>query len=224
MLIKNITNRWAAAAIHLAISLLVLGVLLIVITQYWYPGVFINMGGYQGIKIVAGVDIVLGPLLTLIVYNVKKKSLKLDLIAIASCQILALAGGMYLVHNERPMIQLITDRGLEIITYGETKNHSINYKKLDSSLPAFFYLQLPDNDSDIRLARTAGEFLGEPLEYRYDLYKLPQHGLDTTMKTIVDKLPFDQGLECYWMPVVSDHWSGDACVDLELGAIATRST
>lgn len=223
MIINTITSRWVAAGIHLAISLIVLGILLIVITQYWYPGVFIHIGGYQGIKIVAGVDIVLGPLLTLIIYNTQKKSLKFDLAAIATCQLLALSGGMYLVHNERPVIQLITDRGLEIITYSETVNHGITYQKPNkSTLPALLYLQLPDEDADINLARSAGEFLGEPLEYRSDLYQSVTQGLDSNVRRILSKRHIDAKSNCHWMPIISRHLTGDVCVSMQIGAIKTK--
>ena len=71
-------NRWQAFSIHLCISSVIFVTLLFIIVAFWYPGVFIYLGGWLGIKIVAAVDMVLGPLLTLIIFNPAKKKLKID--------------------------------------------------------------------------------------------------------------------------------------------------
>ncbi|KAB0769044.1 hypothetical protein F7O87_33620, partial [Pseudomonas aeruginosa] len=63
-------SRWRAFFIHLLISLAIFIVLLAIICLWWYPGALFEIaGGWQGVRIVAAVDMVLGPLLTLVVYD-----------------------------------------------------------------------------------------------------------------------------------------------------------
>lgn len=60
---------------------------------------------WQGIRIVIGVDLVLGPLLTLIVCDITKprKVLYQDLLIIALIQLSCLTAGVYIVFHERPI-------------------------------------------------------------------------------------------------------------------------
>jgi hypothetical protein len=73
-------NRYQAFAIHIAISLVLFFILLVCITQFWYSGILFNTGnGWKAIALIVGIDLILGPLLTLIIFNPKKSSLKFDL-------------------------------------------------------------------------------------------------------------------------------------------------
>ncbi len=63
-----------ASSIHLALSFLIFVVILYFILFEWYPEPFFTaQGGWLGIKIMAFVDLVLGPALTFIVFNHLKK-------------------------------------------------------------------------------------------------------------------------------------------------------
>ncbi len=73
-------NRWKAFAIHMGASLLLFLGLLLIIINVWFPGILFSIdGGWDGLKILLGVDLVLGPLLTLLVYKAGKPGLKFDL-------------------------------------------------------------------------------------------------------------------------------------------------
>lgn len=97
-------NRYQAALIHLGLSLLIFIGLLMVITQLWYPDyLFKTSGGWGAVQLIIGIDLILGPVLTLIVFNPSKKSLKTDLAIIALVQTLALAGGSYTIYTTRPI-------------------------------------------------------------------------------------------------------------------------
>lgn len=97
-------NRYQAFAIHMAISLVIFFVLLACITQLWYPGILFDTGnGWKAIGMIVGIDLILGPLLTLIVFNPKKSSLKLDLSIIALVQTAALIYGTWTIHTSRPV-------------------------------------------------------------------------------------------------------------------------
>jgi hypothetical protein len=104
--------RWKAFAIHLVASLLVLGALLFVLFYYWFPGyLFDTDGGWQALRVIAGVDIILGPLLTLIAANPKKSAgeLRKDFTVIGVIQVCALTAGTWLAWDNRPWAMLWYD-------------------------------------------------------------------------------------------------------------------
>lgn len=118
LLNKKLTeyNRYQAFAVHLAISLIIFLTLLICITQYWYPGLLFDAGnGWQVIGILVGIDLILGPLLTLIIFNAKKKSLKLDLSIIGLVQVAALAYGTWVINLSHPIAIVYIDSSFHII-------------------------------------------------------------------------------------------------------------
>ena len=98
-------NRFQAAGIHFGISFAIFIALVIMVFTVWYPGILsqVDTGWHRALLLIAGVDLVLGPLLTLIVFNPAKKSLKFDLSVIAIAQLSALVAGLYTVHTTRPL-------------------------------------------------------------------------------------------------------------------------
>ena len=97
-------NRYQAFAVHMAISLVIFFILLVCITQYWYPGILFDTGnGWKAVGMIVGIDLILGPLLTLIVFNHNKSSLKFDLAVIALVQTAALIYGIWTIHQTRPV-------------------------------------------------------------------------------------------------------------------------
>ena len=97
-------SRWKAAGIHLSISLLIGLVVLALLFLVWYPWPYFKVaGGLDLAMILLGVDLVLGPLLTLVVFKSGKKSLKFDLSVIALIQAGALVYGLYVITAVRPV-------------------------------------------------------------------------------------------------------------------------
>lgn len=97
-------SRIKAAVIHFLISLTIVSAIIIIMLALWYPGEYFNlMGGQKLIYLIAGIDIFLGPLLTLVVFNAKKKFIKFDLTCIAILQIAAMSYGLYVMFQARPI-------------------------------------------------------------------------------------------------------------------------
>jgi hypothetical protein len=97
-------TRWKAAAIHLGIcafiALAVFGGMALV----WYPAPYFEaVGGAKLALTIIGVDVVIGPLITLVVYNPMKKSLRFDLAVVALLQTGALVYGVHVVYTARPV-------------------------------------------------------------------------------------------------------------------------
>jgi hypothetical protein len=138
-----------AFLIHLAISLGVFLVLLFFILVYWYPTpLFGTDGGWQGIRLIMAVDIVLGPLLTLIVFKKGKPSLVMDLTIIGFIQIGALMSGSWVVYNEHPALVVFTEDHFRPITAYQVKESGVAWadiEKIAQLYPPTVYLDLPDD-------------------------------------------------------------------------------
>ena len=110
-------SRWKASAIHLLLSAAVGGAVLIFMLTVWYPWpLFEAAGGNVLIFILAGVDVTLGPLITLIIFKAGKKGLKFDLTVIAVVQLAALAYGIHTLYLARPVYLVFTLDQFNLVT------------------------------------------------------------------------------------------------------------
>lgn len=95
--------RFKAFLIHLSLSAAVAGLVLLLVFGLWYPAPLQVATGVTGIfMLLLAVDVTLGPVLTLIVYKVGKKSLFFDMLVIACLQLAALSYGLWSVADGRP--------------------------------------------------------------------------------------------------------------------------
>lgn len=102
-------SRWRAALIHLSLSFLVFLVALGLIRFLWYPEPYFQaIGAERLLALLVGVDLVLGPLITLIIFKSGKKGLKFDLSVIALAQMTALVYGLHVVVLARPAYVVFT--------------------------------------------------------------------------------------------------------------------
>ena len=96
-------SRWKASAIHLVTSILVALVVIGVIALVWFPGpLFEATGSRELVMLLIGIDVAIGPLITLIVYRAGKRGMRFDLAVIALCQVAALAYGLSTFLKVRP--------------------------------------------------------------------------------------------------------------------------
>jgi hypothetical protein len=105
-------SRFRASFIHLLISLVLVGGVFTVVFYAWYPSpAFEVVGASSIIRLLVAVDLIVGPLLTLVVYKHGKPGLKFDLAVIALIQIAALVYGAHRLYAERPQyLVFATDR------------------------------------------------------------------------------------------------------------------
>ena len=96
-------SRWHAAGAHLLICAAIAASVLTLMYLFWYtPPLFEAMGGSGLALILIGVDVVMGPALTLVVFRSGKPGLKFDLAVIALFQIGALLYGCHIISLARP--------------------------------------------------------------------------------------------------------------------------
>lgn len=138
-------SRYLASFYHLLISLAVFVVLAYLLLFIWYPDFFYAIdGGWEGMRIIIAVDLVLGPLLTLIVFKAGKPGLKFDLAAIGTFQALCLAVGTYIVYSERPLALVYFDGYFYSANVETYEKNNLLPPELDEK-PAFVYVKLPDD-------------------------------------------------------------------------------
>ncbi|MDR3430157.1 hypothetical protein [Silvimonas sp.] len=111
-------RRLKAAAIHLLISVVVFTVIVSALVYFCYPWPYYKINGlWQGLRITASVDLILGPLLTLVVFSKTKsmRELRMDVGVIAAVQIGALIYGVITLYTQRPYATIFVDRGFETV-------------------------------------------------------------------------------------------------------------
>jgi len=97
-------NRFQASGIHLGISLVIAILVGCLIYFVWYPHPYFQVaGGSNLMLLIMGVDIVIGPLLTLVIYKAGKKGLRFDLACIAVLQAAAFLYGLSVIAQARPV-------------------------------------------------------------------------------------------------------------------------
>lgn len=99
-------SRSRAAAVHLGLSVLVAGLAGLLVFFLWYPYPYREVSGGRGLfALVVSVDVVLGPLVTLAIFDRSKgwPVLRRDLVVVALLQLAGLAYGLYTVQIARPV-------------------------------------------------------------------------------------------------------------------------
>ena len=99
-------DRLKASGIHLGISLVVAALAALLVFGIWYPYPYREIsGGRELFLLVITVDVILGPLITLAVFNREKprSELRRDLVIVALLQLGALGYGLWTVYVARPV-------------------------------------------------------------------------------------------------------------------------
>jgi len=139
--------RYQASFYHLLFSLAVLAPLAYLVLVEWYPGILYSIdGGWEGMRIIVGVDLVLGPLLTFVVFKSGKPGLKLDLTAIVLLQSSCLLAGTYIVYSERPLALVYYDKHFYTVstdTFGDYGRPVPEFSGQD--LPVYLYSEVPED-------------------------------------------------------------------------------
>jgi len=105
-------TKLKATGVHLSMSIVVFIFLAYQIYYNWYPQPYFEIdGGWQGIRLVGAVDLVLGPLITFLIFNLSKprREIIFDLIIIVTIQIGALVYGVYATYSQRPVAIVLID-------------------------------------------------------------------------------------------------------------------
>jgi hypothetical protein len=168
-------HRARAALIHLTLSAAIAAAVFLPIYFFWYPDVLFGMaGGRDLFLLIVGVDLVIGPLITFVIFVPKKKGLVFDLVVIGVLQAAALAYGVYVLFESRPAYIVFVKDRFELIRANEIPEAEIarargtGYEKLPVTGPKIVGGSIPRDKDELQRIMMAA-FAG------MDLQHFPQH-------------------------------------------------
>jgi len=164
-----VQSRITASLIHLAISAVLLSALSLVVFLVWYPGAYFSLAGaIVPMQALVLVDLVIGPLLTLIVYKVGKPSLKFDLAVIALLQVAALVYGTWALAQQRPAFLVYESGVFHVVSAVDVNEPSVpdDINAIRNLTGATTVWAVPFQDKD--------RFLGVLMDGNADIYLLPE--------------------------------------------------
>jgi hypothetical protein len=153
----NWREKFTAAGIHFLVTAALAGIAAAIVFFVWFPnGLADVIGGRTLFLIVIGVDIALGPLLSLAIYSSTKtrKQLIIDYSIIGAFQLAALVYGLYVVALSRPAFVVYHGQRLEIVTAIELADEDLLvgtqpiYRSRPWIGPLYASVKMPTNEKE----------------------------------------------------------------------------
>jgi hypothetical protein len=164
---KTPMTRWIASLIHLIISLAVISIVAAWVIVQWYPLEIVRALGVDKIMLLlGGVDLVMGPLMTLLVFKVGKPSLKFDLSAIALVQLFFLGFGLHSLAVTRPVYIVAYDHDFYLVSATEISEKHLaaasgtEYASLGFGKPRLVSTRMPKSP-EAQIKIVASSLMGE---------------------------------------------------------------
>ena len=146
---KLMKNKLKAFFIHLLSSVTFISAFMLLIYFLWFPEEAMKLTGIIKIFMtLIAIDIIIGPLLTYIVYNPKKKSLKFDLSTIVVMQLAAFSYGAYTIYQAHPVYITYTVDRFSLVSARDANPQAAvfdEYKVSTLGKPVLAYAQSPDD-------------------------------------------------------------------------------
>ncbi len=145
-------SKLRAFLIHLSISATIVGAVFAVIFFLWYPDPYFRVSGANDIvRVLIGVDLVLGPVLTLVLFKSGKPRLLFDLSVVAIIQLSALIYGTSVIYQERPyFVVFAIDRFVVVpkkdVDLTKIQNEALKHKPWRG--PIFVFASLPEDNKE----------------------------------------------------------------------------
>lgn len=120
----QLKSRIKAFGIHAVFSVAVSALAALLVFGFWFPGAYREMcGGLQLFFLLTSVDVVARPLLTFFIVSggKSKMHLALDLSVVALLQLMALAYGLYVVSQSRPVVLAAENSLFRVVTARDVK-------------------------------------------------------------------------------------------------------
>ncbi len=152
-----------AFGLHFSISLALFAAIIAATLELWYPPPYFWIdGGWFVVRLAALVDIVLGPLLTLIVFKPGKRLLAFNLAVIGLVQAAFLAWGVHVLYQERPLVVAYIGKPSERF-FTVTKKLALDGNRpleevfaMSPERPAIIAVRLPEDPAKARALLFAG--------------------------------------------------------------------
>ena len=171
-------SRPRAVLAHLGVSAAIVGAACMLIFFVWYPHpYFLAAGASQVLRVLIGVDLVLGPLLTAIVFKPGKRGLKFDLAVIALVQLAALVYGVTTIYRGRPYFTVFAVDRFYVLARGDVVPEELARHEHDDWLrkpmrgPVFAAASLPTDTAAAQRLLEETVLQGKPdIERRPDYW------------------------------------------------------
>lgn len=169
-------SRWQASGIHLLISAAIAAISLFLMLRAWYPPpLFTAEGGNNILYILVSVDVVIGPLITLIIFKSGKPGLRFDLTMIALAQAAALAYGIHVMFVARPVYIALLDEQFETVRANDLDPANVaragrpEFRSVPLAGPQYVAVELPKDIKKLGEIIAQAEKSGEIVQH------LPQY-------------------------------------------------
>jgi hypothetical protein len=146
-------TRWRASGIHLLISAALAVITLALMLLVWYPRPLFEAAGGSGLLfILIGVDVIIGPLITLIIFKSGKRGLRFDLCVIAVLQLGALLYGSHIMFVARPVFIALVKGQFEVVSAVEIPPSELaeakrpEFRSLPLAGPVLVYSELDERE------------------------------------------------------------------------------
>ncbi len=238
-MIINLAEKTKAASVHLILSALVISLFFALIFYIWFPNGLIYAGALEGLQLVILVDLVLGPLLTFVVFNKTKRSLKWDLSIIVLIQLAALVYGASLILKERPVAAVLGSDFVHLVTASEAEQWELPKTFSTHTGPKTYYLDVENDLAKLMPAEAVHEFTeGKPFHIQPDLYKnlntVSESTYDERINLLIERHKHRKAYQrlldqqnndgCTWLIVMSKHVfdQGFVCFHRTNGIMKTK--
>lgn len=186
-----IKNKLKASMIHLGLSLLLVGLVIGSILFFFFPQLFIGISDFKEIAtILVTVDLILGPILTFVVFQPNKKSLKFDLSTIAAIQIAALVYGAYSLFQVHPVYITFNVDRFTIISAKDAEPEKAKYDEFNVSkftTAKFAFAKMPEDiekQNEVTLTAAMG---GGDLDQRVEYYEPYENHIDQILAKSLER-------------------------------------
>jgi hypothetical protein len=183
-------QKLKASFIHLGLSIILVALLIGSILFFWFPQLFIGVTEFKEVaSIIISVDLVLGPLLTFVVFQPQKKTLTFDLSVIISIQLIALTYGVYALYQIHPVYITFTIDRFTIVNARDAEPKKSKYKEYNISKfssATLAYAKMPEEREKRNDVTMTAAFGGKDLEQRVEYYKPYKTGINEILLKSLD--------------------------------------
>ncbi|TXH89734.1 MAG: pilus assembly protein [Rhodoferax sp.] len=171
-------DRIRASAVHLSLSVVVAALSALLVFGLWYPYPYREIaGGRELFVLVVAVDVIMGPLITLAIFDRRKhwNKLRRDLLIVVLLQLSALGYGLWTVAIARPVHLVFEIDRFRVVHAIEIPDELVHMTPqgitaLPFSGPSLLGLR-PFKDGDEQMEATMAALQGISLSSRPDLWQ-----------------------------------------------------
>jgi len=180
-----------ASLIHLSLSIALISLIVGIVIYFWYPEDFLGITNFKNIAfLIISIDMVLGPILTFIVFAPKKKGLRFDLTMIAIAQLSALAYGVHALYETHPLFVTYNHKGFNLVQANEVTPSDAKYEQFKVSKlssPRLAFAKMPDDPKKQTEIMVGVDLKGEPdIDKRAEYFEPYEKHMDSILKDSLD--------------------------------------